>query len=60
MLLLLKSLLASLFNYMKDADGYLSLVQVNRLQVRIIQEADDSSYILPTIQPRETLNGSVS
>lgn len=44
--------------YLKDAYGYPSSVQVNILQVQIIQEADDSSYILPTITPRETLNGT--
>ncbi|XP_023641217.1 protein GAMETE EXPRESSED 2 isoform X2 [Capsella rubella] len=45
--------------YLKDAYGYPSLVQVDRLQVRIVLEAD-SSFILPTIQPRETLNGTGS
>ncbi|CAH2044666.1 unnamed protein product [Thlaspi arvense] len=43
--------------FLKDAYGYPSPIQVNRLQVRIIQETD-SSYVLPTIQPRETLNGT--
>ncbi|XP_033140525.1 protein GAMETE EXPRESSED 2 isoform X4 [Brassica rapa] len=43
--------------YLKDAYGYPSSVQVNILQVKITQEAD-SSYILPTINPRETLNGT--
>ncbi|CAH8390453.1 unnamed protein product [Eruca vesicaria subsp. sativa] len=43
--------------YLKDAYGYPSSVQVNILQVQIIQEAD-SSYVLPTIKPRETLNGT--
>ncbi|CAH8359497.1 unnamed protein product [Eruca vesicaria subsp. sativa] len=43
--------------YLKDAYGYPSSVQVNILQVKIIQEAD-SSYVLPTIKPRETLNGT--
>ncbi|CAA7058847.1 unnamed protein product [Microthlaspi erraticum] len=41
--------------YLKDAYGYPSSVLVNRLQVRIILETDSSS-ILPTIQPRESLN----
>ncbi|XP_010512519.1 PREDICTED: LOW QUALITY PROTEIN: protein GAMETE EXPRESSED 2-like [Camelina sativa] len=45
--------------YLKDAYGYPSSVQVDRLQVRILLEAD-SSFILPTIQPRDTLNGSGS
>ncbi|ESQ32377.1 hypothetical protein EUTSA_v10005444mg, partial [Eutrema salsugineum] len=45
--------------YLKDAYGYPSPIQVSRLQVRILQETD-SSYILPTIQPRETLNGTGS
>lgn len=43
--------------YLKDAYGYPSSVQVDILQVRIIQEAD-FSYVLPTIKPRETLNGT--
>ncbi|KAJ0232276.1 Protein GAMETE EXPRESSED 2 [Hirschfeldia incana] len=43
--------------YLKDAYGYPSSVQVNILQVRIIREAD-SSDVLPTIKPRETLNGT--
>ncbi|XP_010497325.1 PREDICTED: protein GAMETE EXPRESSED 2-like, partial [Camelina sativa] len=45
--------------YLKDAYGYPSSVQVDRLQVRILLEAD-SSFILPTIHPRETLNGTGS
>lgn len=43
--------------YLKDAYGYPSSVQVNILQVRIIHEVD-SSDVLPTIKPRETLNGT--
>ncbi|CAH8358393.1 unnamed protein product [Eruca vesicaria subsp. sativa] len=43
--------------YLKDAYGYPSSVQVNILLVQIIQEAD-SSYVLPTIKPRETLNAT--
>ncbi|KAG7533513.1 Immunoglobulin E-set [Arabidopsis thaliana x Arabidopsis arenosa] len=43
--------------YLKDAYGYPSSVQVDRLQVRIELETD-SSFILPTIQPREALNGT--
>ncbi|CAH8299742.1 unnamed protein product [Eruca vesicaria subsp. sativa] len=43
--------------YLKDAYGYPSSVQVNILLVQIILEAD-SSYVLPTIKPRETLNGT--
>ncbi|KFK40717.1 gamete expressed 2 protein [Arabis alpina] len=43
--------------YLKDAYGYPQSVQVDRLQVRITQETD-SLYILPTIKPRETLNGT--
>ncbi|CAD5334392.1 unnamed protein product [Arabidopsis thaliana] len=45
--------------YLKDAYGYPSPVQVDRLQVRIVLEID-SSIILPTIQPREALNGTGS
>ncbi|KAL9282862.1 putative immunoglobulin-like protein [Arabidopsis thaliana] len=45
--------------YLKDAYGYPSPVQVDRLQVRIVLETD-SSIILPTIQPREALNGTGS
>ncbi|KAG7537207.1 Immunoglobulin E-set [Arabidopsis suecica] len=45
--------------YLKDAYGYPSSVQVDILQVRIVLETD-SSFILPTIQPREALNGTGS
>ncbi|XP_020877406.1 protein GAMETE EXPRESSED 2 isoform X3 [Arabidopsis lyrata subsp. lyrata] len=45
--------------YLKDAYGYPSSIQVDRLQVRIVLETD-SSFILPTIQPREALNGTGS
>ncbi|XP_010547016.1 PREDICTED: protein GAMETE EXPRESSED 2 isoform X2 [Tarenaya hassleriana] len=43
--------------YLKDAYDYLSATDVDKLQVQIIRE-NDSSYILPIIQPREILNGT--